>query len=598
MCGIIGTVGYVPTAAARASALAAIAHRGPDGAGDYIECDLWLGHTLLAITAPPDAARQPMTSSCGKVRVLLNGEVFNSSALRHRCQALGFAFRSDSDTETLLAMYLCFGEDAFATIDGIYAIAIHDARGQSALLWLARDPVGVKQLFVSCNGNGSICFGSELGAVRAAMPTFAQVSQMSCALLLSAGTIPGPTTLFSNIQSLRPGALVRIELAEGARQPSTSDRAVHLPFFANDRDARLLKFPEALQQAIDSQTAGLDEIHLYLSGGIDSAALGVLAAHAGKRVNAYTVSLADVSHGLDEARVAAALCRHMGWRHHIRTPEGQSLRDSFAAFIARMDAPTIDGFNGLLVAQACAGRSRVTFSGTGPDELLSSYSWMVDMLATFANDRVSREALAADWVRRCSVFNDAEAAALSGIPASAVREKRLESVSEIDPGPTHKLVERLRMICLHRFTSDRLLRDTDVTGMAYGLETRVPFLDRVVIDACRGLRRSEIEITTNAPYGGLKRPLVAAVSKYLPSDYITGNAKRGFILPHEAWIRGPLCEFFHSAFCDYADGAFDPIAVAQYWKRFQAGEPLGLRIWLLGTTILWMRQAGRIALSR
>lgn len=586
MCGLVGTFGHVPPAAARQQALAALAHRGPDGSAEWRTANAWLGHTLLAITDTASNAKQPMLNAAGDVGLIFNGEIFNSDEVRAQCRSVGYEFTRRSDTETLLAAFLCFGRDGFSTVEGIFAFALCDLRAGVPELWLMRDPVGVKPLYIAECGSGRMAFASEVGCLRALVPDTLTIDPASLMVLLSSGAVPQPATIYREIKAVPPGRLLHVVRPPCGDELIQTEVQVAPAYFQSDTTNG-----DALVQAVSAaalkQCRDQDEVHLFLGGGVDSALLGALTLAHGRSVEAHTLSFAGLDPGLDEAPTAIDLSASMAWRHHVHAVTPTELPQLFSAFATRIDQPTIDGFNGFLIAKALSKRTRVAFSGTGPDEMFFGYSWVADLLVLHRGERPSREALAHAWIDRTTIIPDGIASALCGMSAERIREVRLTSVSVADPGPEHALVDRLRMICLHRFTGDRLLRDLDVTGMAAGVEVRIPWLDAEVLRA--GWRIGETALTASATglYGGVKAPFISAAEPWLPRDFLAAGRKHGFILPYDRWLRGPLHGAFSEAFRTSSGELFDREALSERWRLFEAGAPLALEIWLVGTILSW-----------
>lgn len=589
MCGIAGTFGYLPELSARAAALRALKHRGPDASGCVASDSFWIAHTLLAIADDPGSSVQPMGSPCRKVSLAFNGEIFNAASLRRGCESRGFQFRTKSDTEVLLATYLCLGNSFVEHLEGMFAFAILDRRGDSPTLLLSRDASGIKPLYIERNSDQQWAFASELSAIRAISKKSDAVSRTSLALLLSGGSIPQPRTIYASTIALKPGTTLRLTLLGSGRVACDEHHSIR-PFFVTKDGSSVSDLADAIENDVVSQMEGLSDVHLFMGGGIDSAVLAAVAARNGMRVHSHTLSLGEAYAALDETRAAHALTEQLGWKHYAHRIREESLTSDVIRFASLLDQPTIDGFNSYLVSSSLTDISRVAFSGTGPDELLFGYSWMNDILRPNRHKHLDDVALAQEWISRCTLFSYAEIARLIGVSETHVASARLESTSSADLGPEFSLEGRIRNICLHRFTLDRLLRDLDVTAMANKVEVRVPLLGNRVAKACWGIRSDQLHGDSSFAYEGVKKPMALIAKNFLPEAFLSKNKKRSFMLPFEAWMRGPLRSAFEELFFSASSAEIDGRVAVTYWNRFLAGEPVALKAWLLGITLLWERE--------
>lgn len=603
MCGIAGMLGDIDVARGRAM-LHALGHRGPDGRGEFTGRGVWLGHARLSILDPTPAGAQPVVSPCGGVALVLNGEVFNHGAL-----AATLADRrpltSRSDAEVVLRGYLREGVPFLERLEGIFALALADLRGGDgpARLVLARDPIGVKPLLYH-RGPERLTFASELGALLRGGVCAPRIDPGALEGLLHLGAVPQPRTLVRDVHALAPGAVVVLDRPVAPRARRFIPVRDELPTPPRTRGEAVDAVAAHLRRAVALQTADRNELTLFLSGGVDSALLAALAKGEGKTPQALTLSLSGADPRLDESAAAARTAAALDIPHEVVRLTDAQVRDRFAHFITRIDQPTVDGFNTFLLSSAVSRGERVVLSGTGPDELFCGYTWVRDIIdALGAEARPSPHALAREWLARCTlpVARTLAARGLGdrrGRDGSTARRDLLATIAAIDPGPAAPVAARLRRVCLHRFTLDRLLRDLDVCTMAFGLEGRVPFLDpslvalaealdvrHLVSPARRGARRPPT-------YGssGLKRLVVEAARRWLPMRLFARRGKWGFILPHGVWLAGPLRDVMRRALSDEAlreTGVLCPVRTARLRRAFAARGVHANDVWLAVVLQSW-----------
>lgn len=375
MCGIAGIAGdLVPDSEAVLPVIVrALAHRGPDGEGVWFGPAIHLGHRRLAVIDTTDAAAQPMQGASGSV-IVFNGEIYNHLELRAELEARGVRFRTRSDTEVLLAAYETWGEDCLPRLAGMFAFAIWDAGRR--VIFLARDRLGKKPLYLFRQGRG-LAFASEakalltLPAVRAgAVPDLQALSDF-----LSLGYILSPKTAFANIARLPPAHAARFDPANGAwsewRWWNLAEHvlAPRLPYDESARD----RFRELLSLAVSQRLQADVPLGIFLSGGVDSAAVAASAAALHTRPpHAFTVGFND--HSFDERAQAEETARHLGLPIEVMEQGGGGEID-LGRMVWHCDEPFAD--TSLLPTWQldATARRRVTvaLSGDGADEILAGY---------------------------------------------------------------------------------------------------------------------------------------------------------------------------------------------------------------------------------
>jgi asparagine synthase (glutamine-hydrolysing) len=455
--------------------------------------------------------------------------------------------------------------------------------------------MGVKPLLYRWNGE-TLVFASELMAVLASGLGEQTLSPTSLHTLLSFGAVAQPDTIVEDIRALPPGA---ISVLEGPSAPLPSNRSLTLssPSSNSTYSDTVAAVDSAMTKAIAVQTADRKRATVFLSGGIDSALLAALMLKQGTPVEALTLSLQSFAPQLDESKMARRVASDLGIPHRCVSLTEADIRTNFDRFIQRIDQPTVDGFNVFLLSGGVPPAERVVFTGTGPDELLLGYSWMLEIARDLITvSTLSTKDLAEHWLQHCrfhgtqGILHPAIADQVSG--AAALEE----AIAEADPGPGLDIVSRLRHICLHRFTLDRLLRDADVCTMAFGLECRMPFLHPSLVSAITRVCPEHVRPAKN-PHGrsyatsGLKRIVVDVARRYLPSYLFTTGGKWGFILPHAIWLQGPLQDQADAAFSDGAlatTGVFDAEALRRRYHCFTETGQYANEMWLAFVLQAWL----------
>lgn len=616
MCGIAGLFG---TRGGDARAMiAAIAHRGPDDTGFWRDDRTQLAHARLAIVDLSPAGHQPMANAAGDIRVVYNGEIYNWRSERAALEAAGHRFHSDSDTEVLLALYERHGEACVARLRGIFAFAIHDRRGGPGRekLLLARDQFGIKPMLYHRTAEGGIAFASELKAMLASGLVAPGLDPEALRTLLSFGSVVQPRTMLADVQAL-PAAHYLLAGPDGVqlrRYWSWPRNAMpelrRLPYEELvRRGAAVLGESIALQRMADVPVGA------FLSGGVDSSLIvALMAAGQTARLKTFSVGFEGEAGAVDETAEAAVVARHLG-TDHTRVSVGA--RDALASldhFAAALDQPSVDGFNSYFVSRATAQGVKVALSGTGGDELFAGYPWFAGMVPpprgpSWLPRWLRREPPPApDFLDRYSQFY--RCCGPEGPPTLLAADWRetagrfvpmAEDLAPLDELADAPVLDRVSALCLNGYTRNQLLRDIDACSMAHALEVRVPFLDPVVaafalsLPQDARLRPGGDWLDGQASYdrAGIKRIVVDIARPHLPASFFAERPKRGFGLPLNDWLRGPLRDVLRDTLSPEAlrrRGLFDAEAVTAMLDRYQAGEGWWNVPWLLLITELWCRQ--------
>jgi len=627
MCGIAGVIHSDEAigVAAVHRMNGAQSHRGPDDVGVCaLRCGhhaIALGHRRLSIQDVSPAGHQPMQDGSTGNTIVYNGELYNVEEVRSELAALGVTFRSRSDTEVVLAAFARWGIESVERFCGMFAFALYAPRDE--ILYLARDPLGIKPLYLA-ETNDTIIFASELRAVVAAGFTDHRVDRVALASLLAYGAVVAPRTLLEGVRLVDPGTSVAFELSSMRRRRVQEHWRFPHRVSRESREGQVVTALKAtLSSAVASHLISDVPVGVFLSSGVDSTAVAVLAAEAREGdVDTFTVSLAD-DPSLDESAAARETARRIGCRHHdvpISDPEAVHLARSW---FSSLDQPSVDGLNTFLISRAVRERGIVVaLSGLGGDEMFGGYStfrevpalrWALALGKPLAPAR--RRAIAARLARPLGGARALKAGDLAASDGSildlCLLRRRLFSDDEMRRFgfeapewrqrrylPPELPVEQwlyegdewasIRQLETRLYMGNMLLRDSDVFGMAHALEIRVPLLDRRVVDAALDWSR--------APRHFVKGPnkpwLRAALGARLP-DHVRPLAKRGFSLPHARWMRGSLRDEVEAALDGLCvSGLVEASTVRGTWRNFLAADRDAgwSRAWLLSALASWKIQ--------
>ncbi|TAN23137.1 MAG: asparagine synthase (glutamine-hydrolyzing) [Acidobacteria bacterium] len=625
MCGITGYWDYRNRdSAAAMSALvrsmsSRLAHRGPDGEGDWVDATagVALGHRRLALLDLSDAGKQPMISASGRFVLVLNGEIYNFAELRaeleSQCQ-----FRGHSDTEVLLAAVETWGlEQALKRSVGMFAIAVWDR--QERALTLARDRLGEKPLYYA-QQEGVLFFGSELKAFSAHPRWRPRIDQRWLREYLRYGYIPWPGSIFQDCQKLPPGTFLRVQDIGSLPAPEpywSLDRVVAetpIRSFLDPEEA-VDELELRLRNAIAGQMVADVPVGAFLSGGIDSSTIvALMQAQSSRRVRTFTIGFHE--RGFNEAEAAHAVATHLGTDHTELYLTAQDCFDLIPRLPTLYDEPFADSSQIPTALVSALARQQVTacLSGDGGDELLGGYSSydrreFIWSLVRYFPPALRRSAgrlvtLAARGVHgfspryeggRLAAFLDARSAVerhqatLSQFLQPDLVLVDPPSVPELlrEPPPRKlDLVETLMYLDTLTYLPDDILVKVDRAAMATSLETRVPLLDHRVV-----------EFVWSLPYalkrqkGKSKWLLREVLNRYVPASLVD-RPKMGFGVPVGEWIRGPLRVWAEDLLAEdriRQQGILRPEAVQALWQKHLAGADCSAQLWIVLMFQAWLQ---------
>ena len=595
----------------------ALAHRGPDSGGYFVESKIALGHRRLSIIDLSTSANQPFSDDSGRFVLIFNGEIYNYQDIKPLLA--DYNFRTTSDTEVILAAYIKWGADCLQHLNGMFAFAIWDKK--EGTLFIARDRLGVKPLYYFAD-NQRFIFASELRSLLASGFIPRELDKNALRDFLIFQSVYAPNTLLKNVFQLMPGECATVSTAGVFKtiywkieQPPKAD--------ISDKKTAETNVRELLSASVERRMISDVPLGAFLSGGIDSSAVVALMAQASERpIDTFTVSFSEKKY--DESRFADIISKKYTTRHTtIRLSPNDFLNELPAALDA-VDAPSGDGLNTYVVSKATKNAGiTVALSGLGGDELFAGYHyfphfqkintafplyWQIPQglrnpILSFANKMFSSNpklGRAVDLlkVKQPTIDEIYPYFRLINTEGSANRLLNTENHVELTIKQLLKnrksaiselpLLSQMTVGELLGYTLNVLLRDTDQFSMASALEVREPFFDYKLVEYV-------VQVPDAFKYDKKtpKSLLVNALGDLLP-DEIVHRPKMGFSFPWKHWLLNelrPFCQKHIDFLSKYA--VFNHAAIQKEWHLFleSKGEKCNyVKIWQLVVLSHWLEK--------
>ena len=574
MCGIVGIFHPQmpkPVDAARVTAMAdALAHRGPDGSGVWTAPGIGLGHRRLSIIDLGGGA-QPMVTNDGDLVVSFNGEIYNFKALRADLEAKGHRFRTDSDTEVILAGWREWGTECPSRLNGMFAFALYDRAADT--LHLVRDRLGVKPLFVANLPDGALIFASELKGLLAHPLLRRAPSVHAVEDFLGLGYVPDDACIVEGVRKLPAGSMLTLRRGYPVPEPRIWWDVAFTGEARGTADALGDELIALMQDAVRSRMVADVPLGAFLSGGVDSSAVVALMAEESRRA-VETCSIGFSESALDESRYADQVAQRFATNHSRRIVTADDF-GLIETLVAAFDEPFADAsaLPTYRVAELAREKVTVALSGDGADEAFAGYrrhrffaaeegvrgrlpagvrpwlaaagraypklDWAPQMFRAKSTltglGRSSGEAYAAavgvtDEAARRRLYGPAFTTALGGHRA----EDRY--VAAMTSAPATDALSRAQYADLKIWLPGDILTKVDRTSMAVSLEAREPLLDYKLIEFAASL-----PVGMRLRGGTGKWLMKRSLESRLPHD-ILYRKKMGFVTPITAWFRGPLAD--------------------------------------------------------
>jgi asparagine synthase (glutamine-hydrolysing) len=547
----------------------AIAHRGPDGEGHWIEGSVGLGHRRLAIIDLSPAGHQPMISADHRYVLTYNGEIYNFRELRTELEALGYWFRSKTDSEVVLHALAHWGHDALLRFNGMFALALWD-RKEKALL-LARDRYGIKPLYYSRQGNIFI-FGSEQKAILAHAEFQRRLDKQALLEYFTFQNIFTDRTLLRDIHLLPAGHYATLDLkAENSALQRTQywDYRFREPENPARKEEYLEELDRLFRQAVNRQLVSDVELGAYLSGGMDSGSITAIAAQSFPYLKTFTCgfdlsSASGIELSFDERTKAEAMSARFKTEHYEMVLKAGDMERCLSKLAWHLEEPRVgQSYPNFYAAKLASKFVKVVLSGSGGDELFGGYPWRYYRTAINQNfehyidqyylywqrlvdNRHLKQMFAPVWpeveqVWTRDIFRD----------VFATHDNALDRPEDYI---NHSLYFEAKTFLHGLFVVE------DKLSMAHSLENRVPFMDNDLVDFAMlcpvnlKLNNLAAVLRINENESGDKQGqffkktndgkqiLRDMMARYIPSE-ITRAEKQGFSSPDASWFKGESIEF-------------------------------------------------------
>ena len=601
MCGIVGFVGARENAQTILQAMMdRIAHRGPDGQGQFLEGPVALGQRRLSII-DLDGGKQPMYNEDGSLVVVFNGEIYNFQALTAELQAAGHTFATRSDTEVLLHGYEEWGKGMLDRLRGMFTFALWDRKAET--LFLARDHFGIKPLYYYQNEEGELLFGSEIKSFLDHPGFHKALNEDQLSLYLSYQYSPGEDTFFRGVKKLLPAHCLTWQRGE------IKIERYWQPAFAPDEGPALAEWEQAIADAMTESVAAHKiadvEVGSFLSSGVDSSYMAALA----KVDKTFTVGFANKQY--DETDFAKEFSAHIGVKNYAYRITPEEYWANLGRIQYHMDEPLADAASVALyfVNREAAKQVKVCLSGEGADEFFGGYNIYKEPFTVSWYDKLPL------WLRRAV---GAAASVLPPVPGVNFLVRRGRPLEERYIGNTNLMGERRKRQLLKNYTGRILPTDlsrpyfeqtrgqdavtrmeycdlnlwmvgdillkADKMSMANSLELRVPFLDRKVFDlACR------IPTSCKVNAAQTKIAMRGAAEKTIPPK-TADKKKLGFPVPVRAWLREEkYAAILREAFAsEAAEKFFNTAALNKMLDQHLSGKRDNWRqLWCVFIFLVW-----------
>lgn len=601
MCGIVGFVGARENAQTILQAMMdRIAHRGPDGQGQFLEGPVALGQRRLSII-DLDGGKQPMYNEDGSLVVVFNGEIYNFQALTAELQAAGHTFATRSDTEVLLHGYEEWGKGMLDRLRGMFTFALWDRKAET--LFLARDHFGIKPLYYYQNEEGELLFGSEIKSFLDHPGFHKALNEDQLSLYLSYQYSPGEDTFFRGVKKLLPAHCLTWRAGE------IKIERYWQPAFTPDDGPSLAEWEQAIADAMTESVAAHKiadvEVGSFLSSGVDSSYMAALA----KVDKTFTVGFANKQY--DETDFAKEFSAHIGVKNYAYRITPEEYWANLGRIQYHMDEPLADAASVALyfVNREAAKQVKVCLSGEGADEFFGGYNIYKEPFTVSWYDKLPL------WLRRAV---GAAASVLPPVPGVNFLVRRGRPLEERYIGNTNLMGERVKRQLLKNYTGRILPTDlsrpyfeqtrgqdavtrmeycdlnlwmvgdillkADKMSMANSLELRVPFLDRKVFDlACR------IPTSCKVSAAQTKIAMRGAAEKTIPPK-TADKKKLGFPVPVRAWLREEkYAAILREAFAsEAAEKFFNTAALNKMLDQHLSGKRDNWRqLWCVFIFLVW-----------
>ncbi|HRP67946.1 MAG TPA: asparagine synthase (glutamine-hydrolyzing) [Turneriella sp.] len=590
MCGIAGLFGQVDGARHRVVNMTdQLYHRGPDDYGIYSEDALGvhLGHRRLSILDLSTAGHQPMVHPESGNVICYNGEIYNYRDIRADLLKLGYTFHSNSDTEVALKAYHAWGNKCVERFNGMWALVIFDKERQ--VIFGSRDRIGVKPLYYALSKEFLI-IASEVKAILSTGLIHAKPDMEGMNEYFTFQNIISDRTLFAGVRMLEAGHNFEYQLREKDLQIKRYWDLVYAPQQLDEQEYVEL-IHEAFHKSLDRHLLSDVDIGATISGGMDSSAIIALASQKIKGMHTFTgyfdtSAIETNDRAVSEKDDARLISNMFGTTHHERLISPQDMIDNLPQIVWYLEDPKVAMcYTFYTIAQKVSQRVKVNLSGTGGDEIFAGYPWRYHLFQNVESESEFRNIYYNYW---CRLLNDKERITLFKPQfANQIDFTRSRQVFNhiIDNAGNVSFLNKALYFENKTFLHGMLMVE-DKMGMAFSVETRVPFLDNELINI-------NVLIPDAYKYrnGVSKYILKRAFDKLLPKEIIH-KRKQGFTPPDQTWYRRELSDYLrnlllgHKTVChEY----IEPKVIEKILNRHALGSDERMLIWSLAFFEGWCR---------
>lgn len=624
MCGIAGfTVsGGDPKnhSAVISSMVECLKHRGPDARNTWNNQHVYLGHARLSIIDLSELSNQPMHSSDSRYVIVYNGELYNYKDLKlelqrvaHGTENLPYFFKTNSDTEVVLAAYQRWGVDCLSKFNGMYAFALYDTVENT--LFIARDRVGIKPLYYSYK-NDQLVFASEIRSVLSSGWVERKLNRDAVNEYFLYQTVHAPNTILQEVRMLMPGHYMLLKGGDLhiKRYWDLNDFTSE----SNDMDYAhaCAKTKELLFQAVERRLVTDVPFGAFLSGGIDSSAVvGIMSKMSVQKVETFNISFDESE--FSEAKYAKKIAAKFETNHHeIKLSPGDFLNDLPEALNA-MDHPSGDGPNTYVVSKATKNSGiTMALSGLGGDEVFAGYDVFKRMMEinkkSYLNIlppilrkipasvlKAKNKSVAGDKIYEVLTQEKVDVRNAYPISRKTFSDSQIKNllkhknesnlktlISKVKATDKDHLLSYVSALEINTYMQNILLRDADQMSMAVALEVRVPFLDYKLLEFVLSVK-DEYKYPSTP-----KKLLIDALGDLLP-DEVVNRPKMGFTLPWKHWLKNELRSFCEININSLSKRDFvNEKAILALWEQFLKDDPRvsWSRVWHLVVLESWLNK--------
>lgn len=594
-------------------------HRGPDFSDIYQDEDIVLGHNRLSIIDLDSGSNQPFISEDSNFILIFNGEIYNYLDIRKILESK-YQFRTNGDTEVILAAYQKWGPACLNHFNGMFAFAVWDK--QKRELFIARDRLGIKPLYFYDNLE-QFAFSSELRSILSLPFVEKKLNEDALVDYLRYGTVHAPRTLVNGVQMLMPGHYSILN-EDGIKTHQYWNVNLHhsSESFNQSYEDVKRRTKELFFDSVSRRLVADVPFGAFLSGGIDSSAVvAAMSNVSDKKIETFSVTFAEEE--FSEAKYARQVAEKYKTNHHeIKLSPEDFLKDLPNA-VRSIDHPSMDGPNSYVVSKATKNAGvTMALSGLGGDELFAGYDifkrayslldkkWMMSFplfmrkgIGTglkiikpgISSDKIkktitskylelpyyypiNREMLDDDKIHHLLNFHN--------YPDNAVHEILQHGIGIGSTGAKVPFLSRVTYAEVNTYMQNVLLRDADQMSMAHALEVRVPFLDHKLFEYVYGIR-DDLKYPTSP-----KKLLVDAMGDLLPPE-IVNRPKMGFTFPWEVWLKNELKDYCVEGL-NYLKSLkiFNERGIDDIWIQFLSGSKkvTWSRVWTLVVLGQWLNQ--------